>query len=163
LIIAHPPCTYLTNAAEWCYKERSQIKKNLDPQKLYGEERQNARREALNFISCLWHLPATKLVIENPQGCINTKLPFMPKPQWVQPYMFGDDASKKTGLWTRGLPKLKPTKKITPRYINGKPRWSNQTDTGQNKLPPSKDRWKIRSKTYKGIADALAEQYGALK
>ena len=88
----------------------------------------------------------------------------LPKPQYIQPYDFGDDASKKTGLFLHGLEKLKPTNRIKGRMVmwNGKmvERWSNQTDSGQNKLGPSRDRWKIRSKTYSGIADAMAEQWG---
>jgi hypothetical protein len=57
---------------------------------------------------------------------------------------------------------LMPTRMVEPRVINGKPRWGNQTDSGQNKLGPSEDRWKVRSETYSGIAQAMAEQWGAL-
>jgi len=58
------------------------------------------------------------------------------------------------------LPLLTPTQMVEPRIVDGKARWANQTDSGQNKLPPSKDRWKLRSKTYEGIADAMAAQWG---
>jgi hypothetical protein len=75
--------------------------------------------------------------------------------------MFGDDASKATCLWLQNLRPLVPTQIVEPRIINGKKRWGNQTDSGQNKLAPSADRWKIRSKTYNGIAQAMAEQWGA--
>jgi hypothetical protein len=59
----------------------------------------------------------------------------------------------------KNLPKLLPTETISPRIVNGKSRWGNQTDSGQNKLAPSDNRWKIRSTTYKGIAKAMAEQW----
>lgn len=100
------------------------------------------------------------LALENPVGCISTRIR---KPtQIIQPYQFGDDASKKTCLWLRNLPPLTPTKYIPPRMVNGKPRWANQTDSGQNKLGPSEDRWKERSRTYQGIADAMATQWGRI-
>jgi hypothetical protein len=74
-----------------------------------------------------------------------------------------DDASKRTGLWLKRLPMLIPTKRIIGRFVihNGKrvERWANQTDSGQNRLGPSDDRWKIRSKTYQGIAEAMADQW----
>ena len=146
LIIAHPPCTYLCSSGLHWNKRRP--------------EREQKTIEALEFIQKIWALPCEKLAIENPVGCINSRLPCIPKPQYIQPWQFGHDASKKTGLWKRGLPDLKPTKVIKPRIVNGKKRWSNQTDSGQNKLPPSKDRWKLRAKTYDGIAKAMAEQWG---
>jgi hypothetical protein len=74
--------------------------------------------------------------------------------------MFGHDASKKTCLWLKNLPKLKTTDYVQPRIVNGKLRWSNQTDSGQNRLAPSPDRWKDRSRTYEGIAAAMAAQWG---
>lgn len=147
LLIAHPPCTYLAvSGLHWNKRQ---------------PEREQKTVEALEFIKWLWDLPINKKCIENPVGCINSRLDFMPRPQYIQPYDFGDDASKKTGLWLKNLPQLKPTKYIEPRIVNGKKRWSNQTDSGQNNLPPSADRWKIRSKTYQGIADAMADQWGS--
>ena len=80
--------------------------------------------------------------------------------QIINPYDFGDDASKKTCLWLKNLPSLKPTDYVKPRIIDGKRRWSNQTDSGQNRLTPSEDRAKLRSLTYMGIAKAMAEQWG---
>ena len=147
LLIAHPPCTYLAvSGLHWNKRQ---------------PEREQKTVEALKFIEWLWDLPISKKCIENPVGCINSRLDFMPKPQYIQPYDFGDDASKKTGLWLDNLPPLKATKYFEPRIVNGKKRWSNQTDSGQNNLPPSADRWKIRSKTYQGIADAMADQWGS--
>ena len=87
-----------------------------------------------------------------------------PATQYIQPYDFGEDASKITGLWLENLPKLKPTKRFNGRIVNYKgrmvERWSNQTDSGQNKLSPGENRAKDRAKTYQGWADAMADQWG---
>jgi hypothetical protein len=108
--------------------------------------------DALEFVRTLLDADIEKIALENPVSIISSRIR---KPdQIVQPFMFGEDASKKTCLWLKGLPLLKPTNLIE------KKRYANQTESGQNKLPPSKDRWKIRSKTYQGIADAMAEQWG---
>lgn len=163
LMIAHPPCTYLTIAAEWAYDDNPKIKgkpRKLKPGTLFGKERRDARIDALNFVRKLWESEINKICIENPVGVIPKSIPLMGKPQYVQQYWFGEDASKKTGLWLKGLQELTPTNMIEPRYINGLPRWGNQTDSGQNKLPPSKDRWKIRSYTPEGLAKAMADQWG---
>lgn len=101
--------------------------------------------------------PIPKIAIENPVGCISTRI--RKADQYIQPYEFGEDASKKTGLWLKGLPKLISTGHIAPRIVNGKKRWANQTDSGQNRLAPSADRWQKRSETYKGVAEAMAEQW----
>ena len=90
--------------------------------------------------------------MENPVGV----LPLKPT-QYIQPWQFGHPESKKTGLWLWGLPKLEPTD-LLPTPAKG--HWDNQTPSGQNKLGPSPDRWKIRSKTYDGIALAMANQWG---
>jgi len=98
--------------------------------------------------------PIEKIAIENPVSVISSRIR---KPdQIVQPWWFGDDASKKTCLWLKNLPKLTPTKMLAG---DEKTRRANQTSTGQNKLAPSKDRWKIRSKTYQGIAEAMSQQW----
>jgi hypothetical protein len=144
LMIAHPPCTYLCSSGlRWNKKRPERAKMTLD---------------ALEFVQLLLDAPIPKIALENPIGVISTQIR---KPdQTVQPYQFGHDASKATCLWLKNLPLLQPTQEIPPRMIDGKPRWSNQTDSGQNKLPPSKDRWKIRSTTYLGIAEAMARQWG---
>jgi hypothetical protein len=98
------------------------------------------------------------MALENPVSIISTR--FRKPDQIIQPYDFGHDASKKTCLWLRELPLLKATQYVAPRIINGKNRWANQCDSGQNKLGPSEDRWKKRSETYSGIADAMAQQWG---
>jgi hypothetical protein len=144
LMIAHPPCTYLCSSGLHWNKG--------------SDERQAKTEEALVFVQRLMNAPIDKICVENPVGCISTRIR---KPdQYIQPYEFGHDASKKTGLWLKNLPKLKKREHIPPRIVNGRERWSNQTDSGQNKLPPSKDRWKLRSVTPQGIADAMADQWG---
>jgi hypothetical protein len=79
--------------------------------------------------------------------------------QIIQPWQFGHPESKSTCLWLSGLPLLQPTD-VLPLPESG--RWANQTPSGQNKLGPSADRWKLRSVTYQGIADAMAAQWGGL-
>lgn len=144
LLIAHPPCTYLCSSGlHWNNKVSG---------------RQEKTEEALVFVRALLDAPVEKIALENPIGCISSQIR---KPdQIIQPWQFGHDASKATCLWLKGLPLLKPTKIIEPRIVNGKQRWANQTDSGQNKLGPSKNRWKERSRTYQGIANAMAEQWG---
>ena len=143
LMIAHPPCTYLSSSGmHWTTR---------------GLRDPKLTEDALDFVRLLLDAPIPKIAIENPVGVISTRI--RPADQYVQPYQFGDDASKKTGLWLKGLPILVPTKLIPPRLINGKSRWGNQTDSGQNKLGPSDDRWKERSKTYPGLAAAMALQW----
>jgi hypothetical protein len=114
----------------------------------------------LEFVQTLLNAPIPNIALENPISIISSRIR---KPdQIVQPWQFGHDASKKTCLWLKGLPLLIPTNQVAPRLVNGKKRWGNQTDSGQNKLTPSEDRWKIRSETYAGIAQAMAEQWGGL-
>ena len=144
LMIAHPPCTYLCSSGlHWNKRTPG---------------RQELTDEALEFVQRLLDAPIGKIALENPIGCISTKIR---KPsQIIQPWQFGHDASKATCLWLKDLPLLTPTQLIEPRIVEGKKRWANQTDSGQNKLPPSEDRWKIRSETYRGIAEAMASQWG---
>ena len=99
-----------------------------------------------------------RIALENPVGCISTRI--RPPDQTIHPYQFGDDASKRTCLWLRGLPKLRPTAYVEPRWVGTRPRWANQTDSGQNRLAPSPTRAKQRSTTYPGIAQAMARQWG---
>lgn len=147
MMIAHPPCTYLSSSGlHWNKRQPERALKTED---------------ALLFVKALWDAPIERVCIENPVGCINTRLPFMPKPQYIQPYDFGEDASKKTGLWTRGLPLLVGEEKIEPRIVKGLPRWDNQSDAGQSRLGGG-DGHK-RSVTYFGIAYAMASQWSAEK
>lgn len=140
LMIAHPPCTHLavSGARYFKYKQKEQ-------------------QEALEFVNKLLSANIPKIALENPVSIISTRIR---KPdQVIQPYEFGHPESKKTCLWLKNLPKLIPTNILTKPE---KGYWDNQCPSGQNKLPPSEDRWKIRSKTYQGIADAMASQWGIL-
>lgn len=143
LLIAHPPCTYLSvSGMHWTTR---------------GLRDPKLTEDALEFAQALFDADIEKICIENPVSIISTRIR---KPeQIIQPYEFGEDASKRTCLWLKNLPVLIPTAYVQPRIINGKKRWSNQTDSGQNRLGPSPERWKIRSKTYQGIADAMAMQW----
>ena len=143
LMIAHPPCTYLSvSGLHW-------------NNKISGRKEKTA--EALDFVAQLWNSHVPRICIENPVGCLST---YFNKPtQIIQPYEFGHDASKKTCLWLKDLPKLIGRHYIQPRIVDGKPRWSNQTNSGQNRLGPSANRWKLRSVTYQGVADAMAAQW----
>lgn len=176
--IFFPDCTFLTISAEWCYKEQPELKSG----KLTGSARRAAREKALQFVCDIMNCGIPEIGLENPIGVIGTRIFWYiggengrarwavypskllrgaRKPtQIIQPYQFGEDASKSTCLWLTKLPKLKPTTMYPPRIVNGKKRWGNQTDNGQNKLPPSSERAKLRSKTYPGIARAMAEQWG---
>lgn len=158
LVIAHPPCDYLTTSAAWAFTDGPYHQK-VKPGTLTGAARRDARDEALKMVDWLWQLPFKNLAIENPQGVINTMLPHMPKPQYIQPYEYGHNASKRTGLWKRGLPDLVPTHRVQGRLVNGKERFDNQTDSGQNRLSPSDSRAIDRAITYQGIADAMVQQW----
>jgi site-specific DNA-cytosine methylase len=141
LMIAHPPCTHLAvSGARW-FKDK--VKEQA---------------ESLEFVRRLMDAPIDKIVIENPISIISSRIR---KPeQIIQPWMFGHPEAKATCLWLKGLPTLSATDVLTKPECGY---WSNQTPSGQNKLGPSKDRWKERSKTYQGIADAMANQWGAVK
>jgi len=111
--------------------------------------------DALDFVRELMDAPIEKIAIENPVGAISSRIR---KPdQIIQPWHFGDDASKRTCLWLKNLPKLQDTNRLPG---DDRTRRANQTPSGQNKLGPSPTRWKERSKTYPGIALAMATQWG---
>lgn len=154
LAILHPTCRYLANSGA--------LRLYLDGKKANGPDpdRWARMREAAEFFRRLLCLPIPRLAIENPvmHGHALAIIGQGPS-QSIQPYDFGEDASKRTCLWLHGLPRLVGTAYFPPRMVDGKPRWGNQTDGGQNKLPPSDDRWKLRSVTYQGIADAMAAQW----
>lgn len=172
--IFHPPCDFLTNSAAWAYADpdfekypscgyHQQVKYST----LTGQARRDARDKAVKFFLALWNCGIPNLCIENPIGYMNTS-PEVPRKypgrQIIQPYQFGEDASKATCLWLKNLPPLRPTGDFPPRIVEYKgkkvKRWSNQTDSGQNRLSPSEDRASVRAITYQGIANAMAEQWG---
>jgi len=155
LFIAHPDCTFLTVAGNHVYAE--------------GKPKYDMRLWAIGWTELLWKrakVYAKRVVFENPVGVLSTKSNLGKAAQYVQPYEFGEDASKKTGLWLHNVPKLviDPSKRFPGRRVlwGGKEveRWSNQTDSGQNKLGPSPERATERARTYPGIADAFVAQWG---
>lgn len=150
LIIAHPPCTYLTVAANKYY--------NIEKYGNKAEERKKERQKAIEFFMKFTELKCQKVCIENPIGVMSS---FYCKPtQIIQPYQFGHSERKATCLWLKGLPALKPTNIVTPDIIKLK---SGKTDSRlhyETLNLPAKERAKIRSKTFEGIALAMAEQWG---
>lgn len=150
LMIAHPDCTYLTSSGlHWNLRNPERAKKTED---------------ALAFVRWLMQCPVERWALENPRGCIGTQI--RPADQYIQPYQFGDDASKNTGLWLKNLQPLMidPALRVAGRQVlwQGKyvERWANQNDDGQNNIPERKGRWKERSETYQGIAEAFARNWG---
>jgi len=139
LIIGHPPCTFLTvsNSKNWA--------------KLQANGKQQA---AIDFVLSIWDAECPRICIENPVGALSTRSRMGKPTQYVQPYEFGHPEQKKTGLWLKGLPKLKGTKYID---VSKLPKKEVQR---LHYLPPSKDRWKLRSLTYKNIALAMSQQWG---
>lgn len=184
--ILHPMCTYLTVSAAWAFNDPDFERypgvgyhQKVKPETLTGSARREARERELDNFRRLLALPYPK-AIENPgRSFISTAI--RPADQLIQPYEFGDDASKLTGLWLDGLPPLRvdPSLRVSGRMVprdramgnsdrqrgNAGPeyieRWANQTDTGQNRLSPGEDRWIERSATYPGIAAAFG-QWGDL-
>lgn len=163
-LIGFPPCTFIAGSGlHWNGRVPGRADKT---------------RAGLEFVCRILNNKCVNLALENPVGCISTRITFdkeaglyvvldEPDPrrgykcsQSIQPYDFGDDASKRTCLWLRGFPRLKPTAYFPPRIVNGKERWSNQTDGGQNKLPPGEHRARDRAVTYDGIAHAIGQQWG---
>jgi len=141
LMVAFPPCTYLAvSGMHWTTRGLR------DPQ---------LTEDALDFVKLLMDAPINKIAIENPVSVISTRIR---KPdQIIEPRNFGHQESKKTCLWLKNLPRLRNTNPLK------KPEdgvWKNQTPSKQNKLAPSDERWKDRSRTYRGIAAAMAAQWG---
>lgn len=169
LVIGFPPCTYLTNSAAWAFNDPDFERypgfgyhQRVKPGTLTGEDRRKARIEALEFVREIY-ASCERVAIENPSGSLSTM--FRKPDQIIQPFEFGHAESKATCLWLKGLPKLTATDvlDITQhgwKTASGQWRWMNQTASGQSNVAPSDDRNKIRSKTYQGIADAMAAQWG---
>jgi len=193
LAIFHPDCTNVTNAAAWAFADPDFERfpgvgyhQRVKPGTLTGAARRAAREASCEQFRRLCFLPIARKVIENPIGGFSA----IRKPsQIVQPYQFGDDASKGTCLWFvddnanplpdmalpidpgkrfpgRMVPRLlamgKSDKALGQHGVEFIERWGNQTDTGQNKLSPGPDRWKERSRTFDGIADAGAAHWSKL-
>ncbi len=156
VMVAFPTCTYLCSSGmHWT------IRGKRDPQ---------LTEDALDFVRLLLNADIPHIGLENPVGVISKRIR---KPDCIiHPWQFGHPESKTTCLWLKNLPALLPTNRnVEPRRIggtnamlfpdmeDGMPRWENQCDDGQNKLRAEKNRWKIRSRTYPGIAKAMAQQW----
>lgn len=154
MIIAFPPCTYLTvTGNRWFNVER------------YGEkaiQRHKDRENAINFFMQFANADSDKIAIENPIGIMST---VWRKPnQIIHPYMFGDPERKATCLWLKGLPKLSPTNIVEPNIIKYKNSKGTDSPWHINTINlPKEDRARMRSKTFPGIAQAMAEQWGSFE
>ena len=149
LIIAHPPCTYLTLAGNKWFKPEFADR---------FPDRQKQRKEAIDFFMAIANADCNKIAIENPVGVMSSK--WRKPDQYIEPFMFGDPEKKKTGLWLKGLPLLKPTNIVEPVIIHCKsganePRWHMET-----MHLPKEERSRVRSQTFPGIARAFADQWG---
>jgi hypothetical protein len=154
LMIAHPPCTYLTNAGIGWF--------NIDKHGDKARKRHRDRETAFEFFIQLANADIPRIAVENPVGYVNSH--WRTPDQIIHPYYFGDPEKKRTCLWLKNLPKLVPTDIVEPRIYG-------EYKTGKNKgkkiywsdsMPPSKDRAANRSKTFLGIAKAMASQWGNL-
>ena len=141
MMIAFPPCTHLAvSGARWFAAKRAD----------------GRQQQGIDFFMELANANIPKIAIENPVGIMSTQ--WRKPDQIIQPYHHGHEATKTTCLWLKGLPELTPTNIVGKgeRHVtkSGRslPKWYN--------LPPSEDRWKVRSKTFQGIADAMAQQWG---
>jgi len=139
--IFFPTCTYLTISANKWYKDQPPRKSGT----LVGQERRDARKKAIDFFMRLYNCEISKVAIENPIGVMSSV--FRKPDQVLQPWMFGHGETKATCLWLRGVPKLQPTNIVDGRVQR------------LHLLPKTPDRAKLRSKTYPGIAKAMAEQW----
>lgn len=159
MAVMHPPCTYLAACQLWRCLPKHAAK---------HPGRAAKKAEALEFVRDLMAAPIERWALENPKGAIGTEV--RPMAQMIQPYEFGHDHSKQTGLWLENLPPLiaDPAQFIPGRDAidnNGNPckRWANQCDgSGADRMGPSADRGHKRSRFFAGIADAMAAQWGGI-
>lgn len=142
--IFFPPCTYLTVTGNKWFKDQPPRKSGA----LVGQARRDAREDAIFFFMRLMTCNIPRVAIENPIGIMTSR--YRKPDQVLQPWMFGHNEQKATCLWLKNLPTLTPTDIVEGR------------EQKLHLLPPSKDRAKLRSKTYQGIADAMAQQWGTL-
>lgn len=143
MMIAHPPCTYLCNSGvSWLHKDKSRWKK-LD--------------DAAKFFRALLDAPIAKIAVENPvmHKYAKERIGGVSQSQTIQPYMFGHTEQKATCLWLKGLPLLRPTQNVKNEMMA----LPDNERQRLHYLPPSEERWKLRSATYQGIADAMASQW----
>lgn len=151
LVIAHPPCTYLTCTGNKWMKPEFESR---------FPGRKEKRIEAINLFLWIAQIPVKRMVIENPVGIMSTA--WKPPNQYIQPWQYGHPDSKKTGLWLKNLPALVPTKIVDPEwYITKSGKRMSQTHINCGRLK-GEERRKARSRTYQGIAEAMADQWGCL-
>lgn len=158
LMIAHPPCTYITNAGVRHLHENVTSKNGVRA-KVYGKARMLEMKKACEFFNALLNSSVPKVCVENPIPHKYARAIIGDYTQLIQPWQFGHKETKATCLWLKNLPKLVPTNIVGPPPKNMTPeerrKWHKVHMTA-----PSKDRWKIRSVTYQGIADCMAETWG---
>lgn len=145
LIICNPPCTRLCNSGVRWLHERN-LWADLD--------------EAVALFTACWNAPVERVALENPvmHRHARERMPAdLPRPQIVQPWWFGDPAFKATGLYTRGLPQLVATNRLVPPKPGSA---DHKAWSAIHRAPPGPDRWKVRSKTFRGMAVAWADQWG---
>jgi len=147
LMIAHPPCTYLcVSGARW-----------FDHPNF--PDRRIQQKEAIDFFMLFINAPIDKICVENPVGIMSTV--YRKPDQYIQPYHFGHNEPKKTGLWLKNLPKLNATNIVNPEYqIYKSGKRMGKRYAGILNLFPSETRWMERSRTFQGIANAMANQWG---
>ena len=144
MMIAFPPCTFLTVTANRSF--------------LNNPERWQKRLDAIKFVYKLMNADIDKICIENPKGVISSHIR---KPdQYIQPYEHGHSESKMTGLWLKNLSLIIPTKIVTPEWIISKSGKRHSPTHWNNPSSNNPENAKLRSKTYQGIADAMANQWG---
>jgi hypothetical protein len=153
MIIAFPPCTYLTNAGTRHFSRR------VNPEwKVL--EREAKREKAAEFFMSIWNADCDRIAIENPVGYMSKH--FRKYDQIIQPYYFGDNAKKRTCLWLKNLPLLQPTEMLPepkPDYIDSTGKATHYTEAMRGIKGGQKERAKARSKTFPGIAKAMANQW----
>ena len=152
LIVAHPPCTRLCNSGvRWLH---------APPSGRSLEDMWRELDEGVALFSACWRAPIDRVAVENPimHRHARERMPAnLPRPQIVQPWWFGERACKATGFYLRGLPKLVPTQRLTPPKP-GAPDYREWHAV--HRAPPGPDRWKFRSRTFEGVAEACADQWG---
>lgn len=159
LFVSNPPCTRLCESGQrWLFGPNKTHPKQLPRGRTWQSMIDEFNEGVEIFEACL-HAPVPFVAVENPKMNIHAReaIKGLPTPQIVQPWWFGDPFFKGTGMYTRGLPDLVPTNKLTPpeRGTEEYKQWS-----AIHRTPPGPDRWKVRSKTPLGMARAWAEQYG---
>ena len=166
LLVAHPPCTFLAGSAvQWLsHPEDKELPfEDRRPHPKYPTRRQDML-DSVEFVKALYNCSIPRVAIENPVGLLSSK--FRKPDQIIQPYMFGDEATKTTCLWLKNVPNLKPTHivgkgdRVTFKSGKSHPKWyADALATAKTK----QERQTLRSKTFQGIANAIADQWGDLK